>query len=131
MSHFAYAAASYASALDTVEKCLRTGQTPYISNYDLAQMRMYRHQSARSRDLPLLTRSLFFFLIALAVAGMVWWEQALLWHKIAAGAVAYMLLVVWVYGFTVDGMISRIGGGRKVQKRESAKILNRLIKQEL
>lgn len=131
MSHFAYAAASYASALDTVEKCLRTGQTPYISNYDLAQMRMYRHGIIRGWDMPHSTRGLVFILILMIFGAVAFWEYSLLWHKIVAGGVIYMIIVKWVYDQTIDGMISRIGGGRKVQKRESAKILNRLIKQGL
>ena len=129
MSHYSYATSAYGYALDQVEECLRTGRDPFITNQNLAQMRMYRRELI---NLNITKNGLVAALLgALFIAGGL---QILLGDTLAilaGGGLAGLLLAKYIFDQSIDGLISRIGGGKKVQQKESAKILNALIKKSL
>ena len=129
MSHYSYATSAYGYALDQVEECLRTGREPFITNQNLAQMRMYRRELINVN----ITKNglVAAFLGALFIAGGL---QMLLGDTLAilaGGGLAGLILAKYIFDQSIDGLISRIGGGKKVQQKESAKILNALIKKSL
>lgn len=129
MSHYSYATSAYGYALDQVEECLRTGRDPFITNQNLAQMRMYRRELI---NLNVTKNGLVVvFLGALFIAGGL---QILLGDTLAilaGGGLVGLILAKYIFDQSIDGLISRIGGGKKVQQKESAKILNALIKKSL
>lgn len=129
MSHYSYATSAYGYALDQVEECLRTGRDPFITNQNLAQMRMYRRELINVN----ITKNALVaaFLGALFIAGGL---QMLLGDTLAilaGGGLTGLILAKYIFDQSIDGLISRIGGGKKVQQKESAKILNALIKKSL
>ena len=129
MSHYSYATSAYGYALDQVEECLRTGREPFITNQNLAQMRMYRRELI---NVNITKNGLVAALLgALFIAGGL---QMLLGDTLAilaGGGLVGLILAKYIFDQSIDGLISRIGGGRKVQQKESAKILNALIKKSL
>ena len=50
---------------------------------------------------------------------------------LAGGGLTGLILAKYIFDQSIDGLISRIGGGAEVQQKESAKILNALIKKSL
>lgn len=128
-----YATVAYAQALDQVEECLRTGKEPFISNQNLAQIRMYRtssiQHSSEKIGIPSKTWIILSCFILFAIGGAVEAQGNIVLVPFAL--IAFVVLAVWVYGQTMNGMISRICGGSKIQQKESAKILNALIKKSL
>ena len=129
MSHYSYATSAYGYALDQVEECLRTGREPFITNQNLAQMRMYRRELI---NVNITKNGLVAALLgALFIAGGL---QMLLGDTLAilaGGGLVGLILAKYIFDQSIDGLISRIGGGKKVQQKESAKILNALIKKSL
>lgn len=129
MSHYSYATSAYGYALDQVEECLRTGRDPFITNQNLAQMRMYRRELI---NLNITKNGLVAALLgALFIAGGLQMLLGDILAILAGGGLAGLILAKYIFDQSIDGLISRIGGGKKVQQKESAKILNALIKKSL
>ena len=124
---------AYADALDTVEECLRNKTEPFVSNKHLSQIRLFKNPIRISSDFSM--RTFWIFLISgLALAsgfsaGWVNFFDTPLHFFLTMGVVAIVILKMWM--FTFSALILQIGGGRKIQKKESAKILNELLRKSL
>lgn len=124
---------AYASALDTVEACLRNGQEPFLSNKHLSQIRMYKKPIKTSSDFSMKTfwvwlilgYALMYYLFSGTVEFLATRPTQIL------AACFVVLIALKIYSLTFSALILTIGGGRKVQKRASAKILNELLKKSL
>lgn len=125
---------AYASALDTVEECLRNGTEPFVSNKHLSQIRMYKNPIKISfDDFSMKTfwvwLILSFTLMHYLFSGAVEFLATPISQFFAVGVV--VIIVLKIYMLTFSALILKIGGGRKVQKKESAKILNEFLKKSL
>lgn len=124
---------AYASALDTVEACLRNGQEPFVSNKHLSQIRMYKTPIKTSSGFSMKTFWVYlivgYMLMYYLFSGTVEFLATRPTQILAA--CFFVLVVLKIYSFTFSALILTIGGGRKVQKKESAKILNELLRKSL
>lgn len=139
--YYENAVVAYAAALDEVERCLKTGQSPYVSNYTLSKIGMYHayrksnrgQSSSPSSNLGGLSiLMLIFFAIAAYYKAMQWWSERALWEQalMIGGVVGFIILniALSIKNSSIKETIKIISGGSTCQ---SALILNELIMQRI
>lgn len=119
---------AYASALDTVEACLRNGQEPFVSNKHLSQIRLYKDPI--NFDFLFSIKGLFIICV-LCFIGSYYLGGFLSLTVFQADFIVFGAMIVMLTGFfthTFPFLIYKIGG---MQKKKSAKILNELLRKSL